>query len=110
VCTSQQPQSSSGDARPPVVIDVVFVHGLGGSSRATWTHPKSSEFWPAWLQEKKGLENIRISTFGYDANWDITKRSNALGIPDFASDLLMSLKLHYTSVGDVRPQFILADV
>jgi hypothetical protein len=102
VGTLQQLQSSSGDAQFPVVIDVIFVHGLGGSSRATWTHSES-EFWPTWLQEIKGLENIRISTFGYDANWDITKRSNALGIPDFASGLLMALNLRYATVGDVFP-------
>jgi hypothetical protein len=109
LCAPQQPQNSTSGDATPLVIDVIFMHGLGGSSRATWTHP-NSEFWPTWLQEKKGLENIRISTFGYDANWDITKRSNALGIPDFASDLLMALKLHYTTVGNVCPPLILAEV
>jgi hypothetical protein len=101
---SQQPGSSrSGgalDAPHPALIDVIFVHGLGGSSRGTWTHPKSG-FWPTWLQEKSGLENVRISTFGYDANWDITKRSNALGIADFARKLLLALDLHYTTFRDV---------
>jgi hypothetical protein len=95
---SQQPWSTPSGDLP--LIDVIFVHGLGGSSRGTWTHPKGG-FWPTWLQEKRGLENLRISTFGYDANWNPTKRDNGLGIADFARNLLMELKLHYTTSGDV---------
>ena len=99
---SQQPQSNPSDDAPlPTLIDVIFVHGLGGSSQGTWTHPKAG-FWPTWLQKKRGLENLRISTFSYDANWNPTKRGNALGISDFARKLLMELKLHYTTSGDVH--------
>jgi hypothetical protein len=87
----------------PALIDVIFVHGLGGSSRGTWTHPESGGFWPEWLQEKSGLENVRISTFGYDANWgNITAPSNGLGIADFARQLLDALDLHYVNYGNVR--------
>jgi hypothetical protein len=93
-------QTSPSDALVHALIDVIFVHGLGGSSQGTWTHPKSG-FWPTWLQEQKHLENVCISTFGYDANWDPTKPSNALGIADFARKLLMELKLHYTTSGKV---------
>ena len=97
----QQPQSSLySDAHRPALIDVIFVHGLGGSSRGTWTHPKSG-FWPTWLPEKSGLENVRISTFGYDANWDIRKPHNELGIADFSRELLGELDLHYGRYGDV---------
>jgi hypothetical protein len=101
VDTREQSRSNpSGDASLATLIDVIFIHGLGGSSRGTWTHPKAG-FWPTWLQKKGGLENLRISTFGYDANWNPTKRSNALGIADFARKLLMELKLHYTTSGNV---------
>jgi hypothetical protein len=102
---SQQPRGSlssdAPDAAHPALIDVIFVHGLGGSSRGTWIHPKSG-FWPTWLQEKPGLENVRISTFGYDANWDIRKPHNELGIADFARELLGELELHYGQCGDVH--------
>jgi hypothetical protein len=100
----QQPESSRSSDGPhvphPPLIDVIFVHGLGGSSHGTWTHPKSG-FWPTWLQEGNCLENVRISTFGYDANWDPTKRGNALGTADFARKLLTALDLHYTKFENV---------
>jgi hypothetical protein len=54
-----------------------------------------------WLHEN-GLENIRILSFGYDANWgNIMAPKNALGIADFAIQLLDALDLHYTQRGDV---------
>jgi hypothetical protein len=86
----------------PQPVNIIFVHGLGGSSKGTWTHTEPQTFWPEWLPAKNGLENVRIATFGYDANWsDITAPSNALGIADFAMQLLDTLDLHYTKYGDV---------
>jgi len=73
-------------------LDLVFVHGLGGGSRRTWTDVAKSDFWPDWLQ---GFENVRILTFGYDANWSIVAAGSQLGIPDFATQLLEELDLHY---------------
>jgi hypothetical protein len=50
------------------VIDIIFVHGLGGSRRGTWkVDPKDTNFWPSWLPNVEGLEQTRVSTFGYDA-------------------------------------------
>ncbi|MGO7120894.1 ABC-three component system protein [Rhizobium leguminosarum] len=46
------------------VLDIVFVHGLGGDQLDTWqVDPKS--FWPQWLAEK--FPNCSISSFGYDS-------------------------------------------
>ena len=88
--------------QPSRLVNIIFVHGLGGSSKGTWTHSETQSFWPEWLPEKNGLENVRIATFGYDANWsNITAPSNALGIADFAMQLLDALDLHYTEYGDV---------
>lgn len=90
----------------PPLIDIVFVHGLGGSRRDTWTYSDSNttSFWPPWLYEKSDLKNVRISTFGYDANWtNVTAPGNKLAIGDFALQLLDELDLHYDAHGDVPP-------
>jgi len=46
---------------------IVFVHGLRGHRRETWT--KDDVCWPKELLSKeKALSHIRVLTFGYDAN------------------------------------------
>jgi hypothetical protein len=73
-----------------VIADVVFVHGLGGGSRKTWT--KSGDpalYWPKeWLPNDEALQDIRIHRFGYDSNWG---KKSVLGIHDFADALLNSI-------------------
>ena len=65
-------------------------------------HDEIKEFWPLWLPEEKGLENTRISSFGYDANWNpITEARNILDISGFAGQLLDSMQLHYHEYGNV---------
>jgi hypothetical protein len=87
---------------PTLPIDIIFVHGLGGSSKGTWTHPESNSFWPLWLPNVQGLENARITTFGYDSTWnEIWKPNNILDISDFADQLLNSLRRHYSLYGNV---------
>lgn len=49
------------------ILDVVFVHGLGGDKRETWQSDKDAEsFWPAWLSED--IPGIAVHTLGYDAS------------------------------------------
>ena len=50
---------------------MVFVHGLGGGSRKTWSKTGTeSHFWPAnWLPKDPDFRNVRIHTFGYDSDW-----------------------------------------
>ena len=76
------------------VVNIVFVHGLGGSARGTWTYEPGSKFWPLWLHDVEGLENTRVMTFGYDANWH--KFGNPSDISDFGTQLLDQLFLHYS--------------
>jgi hypothetical protein len=73
--------------------DIVFVHGLGGSSRWTWSKYKKPElFWPlTFLPLEPDLCLARILTFGYNA--DFRKAANASAVVlDFAKELLFDLK------------------
>src|SRR5438552_2831535 len=63
------------------IVELIFVHGLGGSAKDTWTHAHSHGFWPDWLHEDSRFNNVRISTFGYNANFkNVLAPQNALGI------------------------------
>lgn len=70
--------------------DLIFVHGLGGGSRSTWT--KSGNpllYWPKeWLPNDEAFQDVRIHSFGYDSNWG---KESILGIHDFANALLGSI-------------------
>jgi hypothetical protein len=73
--------------------DIVFVHGLGGTSRFTWTKYKNPElFWPLrFLPLEPDVARARILTFGYNANF--RRRGNvSVSVSDFARDLLFDLK------------------
>jgi hypothetical protein len=85
------------------LLDIVFVHGLGGSATGTWTYPGSDSFWPLWLPEETGLQNVRILTFSYNANWNpITGGRTVLDIAGFAGQLLDAMELHYHKNGEVQ--------
>ncbi|KAI1305413.1 hypothetical protein F5Y03DRAFT_151443 [Xylaria venustula] len=73
--------------------DIVFVHGLGGSSRWTWSKNKEPHlFWPlTFLPLEPDLCLSRILTFGYDASFQKPTSIN-VSVLDFAKDLLFDLK------------------
>ncbi|KAJ5834799.1 Cytochrome cd1-nitrite reductase-like C-terminal heme d1 [Penicillium robsamsonii] len=75
-------------------LDIIFVHGLGGTSRATWARDRDPEyFWPEkWLPLEPGIRKARILSFGYNASWASTGPAPITGITDFAKDLLYSMK------------------
>jgi hypothetical protein len=74
---------------PEPQIDFIFVHGLGGGSRKTWSLSADPQhYWPkAWLSQDSEFDSVRIHSFGYTADWDEWKKST-LYIIDFARSLL----------------------
>ena len=117
--TANAPPNATGDTKDPfpyrleVVyepkttpanpVQIVFVHGLNGSKRETWMHSNKC-FWPEWLPKEKGMENVRITTFGYNSSTNVLMPNTNLSIPTFANQLLLYLKqlsynhgpVHYT--------------
>jgi len=78
------------------VVDIIFVHGLGGTSGKTWCcNDDLGTFWPSWLHEEQELSRARVHTFGYPAS--IAGSANASGIFDFARDLLFKMKFEYVN-------------
>lgn len=77
------------------IADIIFVHGLGGSSRMTWSKNRDLDnFWPLqFLTQEAGLiSQTRILTFGYNANFRPGVGKNIMSILDFAKELLFELK------------------
>ncbi|KAH6680769.1 NACHT and WD domain protein [Halenospora varia] len=82
-------------------VDIVFIHGLGGTSRLSWSKHKDPDlFWPlTFLPLEPDVCLARILTFGYNAN--IRKASNTgTSVLDFAKDLLFDLK--YAKNGEME--------
>jgi hypothetical protein len=75
------------------IADFIFVHGLGGSSKKTWSYDRDvRNFWPPWLGSEVGLSNTRIFAFGYNAHFK--GESTSLSILDFAKDLLFQTRTY----------------
>ena len=74
------------------LIDLIFVHGLGGGSRKTWSKTASaSHYWPKeWLPRDPVFKNVRVHSFGYDSDW-VKGKANCLDIHHFARSLLGEL-------------------
>ena len=73
--------------------DIVFIHGLGGTSRKTWSMNENPDlFWPLkFLPLEPDLRVARILTFGYDANF-LKGGKMSMSVLDFAKDLLFDLR------------------
>jgi hypothetical protein len=82
---------------PPDVerkVDIVFIHGLGGTNRASWSKNKDFNlFWPArFLPSEPAINQARILSFGYDASILKTRARPSASVLDFAKDLLFDMK------------------
>lgn len=75
------------------LLDVVFVHGLGGDDRSTWTAPGATESWLDWLAQD--IPSIAVWSLRYPAvatKW--TAEGEGMALPDRATNLIPTL-LHY---------------
>lgn len=72
------------------IADLVFVHGLGGGSKSTWTKfGDPALYWPKeWLSQDPDFQDVRIHSFGYNSNWG---NESTLSVHDFSTSLLRSL-------------------
>ena len=75
------------------VADIIFIHGLGGGSRKTWSHSGDEHhYWPqSWLPYDPDFKDVRIHVFGYVADW-ADRQPSVLNITDFAQSLLGEVK------------------
>ena len=73
------------------IAALIFIHGLGGGSRKTWAKNEDPQlFWPGlWLPKDEEFQDVRILTFGYDADW---AKESILNIHDFGKSLLYAIK------------------
>ncbi|KAH7073935.1 Alpha/Beta hydrolase protein [Paraphoma chrysanthemicola] len=89
-------------------VDIIFVHGLTGNRRSTWTHG-SSVFWPRDLLAID-LPKTRIFTFGYDA--DVARLFRTAGsntIRDHGKSLAQDLAVRRTTTNTAdRPIIFVA--
>lgn len=84
------------------VVDILFIHELGGTSLRTWCLNRDiANLWPQlWLPNEDGFQSARILTYGYNAHFSNKKETSSLAIGDFANDLLFRMK--YGESGEHR--------
>ena len=71
-------------------VDLIFVHGLGGDARKTWSK-SGQNFWPRdWLPADPAFQHVRIHTYGYDSDY-MKAREDVLNIHHMGKALLGEL-------------------
>lgn len=91
------------DAGPSALVDVVFVHGLGGDDSSTWTRVGITESWLGWLAED--IPEIAVWTLLYPAGatkW--TTDGEGMALPDRAGNLIPTML--YYGIGSRRTIFV----
>ena len=75
-------------------VDIIFVHGLNGTSRGTWSKNKNLEMcWPErWLPLEPEICTARVLSFGYHAAAGLSSSKTGLNVTDFAKNLLYCMK------------------
>lgn len=74
---------------PAPLLDFIFVHGLRGGSKKTWSktsHPY--HYWPKeWLPRDPEFKHVRIHSFGYNSDWN-DRKDSIINIHDIGKSLL----------------------
>lgn len=75
-------------------VDIIFVHGLGGDSRKSWSKNHDPNlFWPQlWLPLEPDINQARIFSFGYNASFRAGAAKSISNIADFAKELLFDMR------------------
>jgi len=45
---------------------IIFVHGVTGDSRSTWTSDRTHLFWPRMLTQDPAFDGTNVFVYGYD--------------------------------------------
>ncbi|TLD31118.1 hypothetical protein PspLS_02866 [Pyricularia sp. CBS 133598] len=90
-------------------VDLIFVHGLGGGSRKTWSKTsRRDHFWPQeWLPKDPSFRHVRIQTFGYDSDY-LRGRDDCLNIHHFGKAFLGALSTSPCLLESTSPIVIVA--
>lgn len=75
---------------PDAMVDLCFVHGLGGHRETTWTADGQSVPWPKAILPST-LGRAHILTYGYDAHVVRTSVASGNRLMDHSNDLLNDL-------------------
>jgi hypothetical protein len=94
--TRKSPDANEAGANDNV--DIVAIHGLGGTAFKTWTHDNGR----MWLRDfaPNQFPGARIFTFGYDSGIAFSRGTGT--VSDFAKTLLEAIKLE-RQTPEVRP-------
>lgn len=85
------------------LLDVIFVHGLGGDSRDTWASASDDIWWPELLAQRH--PKCAVWTATYTAPFTAFARSPGLTIRDQAANL--ALQLRNSGIGSRPSVFIM---
>lgn len=75
----------AGGDRP---VDVIFIHGLGGHPKETWTRKKEEgdAYWPEWIGED--IPEVNVYVLGYSTKRFWSERGWDLQLHEYASAIL----------------------
>lgn len=83
-CDTDNLRASGQHAAGLNEVDIIAIHGLGGTPYGTWTHENGV----LWLRDlaPRELPGVRVYTFGYDSSIAFSKGTGTLR--DFSKSLL----------------------
>lgn len=87
--------------RTDTLANIVFLHGLDGSGRRTWTAPNGA-FWPKWLLEDRGYYGVYVGNYNTSSS---KYKQSSLPIIDLGIEVLHLIQ---TEVPTDKPIFIVS--